>query len=88
MERLSRWLDIPFEPSMLDPRAHIPDVLRPETGDPKVRRHAGIDPAVADFWRRRYPEQLLDTPLWWCQGTPTRELMARWGVTQSASTAD
>jgi LPS sulfotransferase NodH len=81
MECLSGWLDIPFESSMLNPRAHIPAALRPETGDPKVQRHAGIDPGVADGWRRRYPEQLLDTPTWRFQGVSTRELMGRWGIT-------
>jgi hypothetical protein len=80
MNRLCLWLGIPFEPSMLDPHAHIPAALSPETGDPKVHRHTRIDPSVADGWRHQVPEALLDTPTWRFLGVLTRELMVRWGI--------
>jgi Sulfotransferase family len=81
MDRLCSWLGIGFEPSMLDPHGHIPSVLNPTLGDPKVRRHTCIDPAVADSWREHCSEQILDGLKGRFLAVPTRELMARWGIT-------
>jgi hypothetical protein len=43
-----------------------------DLGDPKVYRHATIDPSVAHVWRQQYSERFLDAP--------TRALMTRWGI--------
>jgi len=80
MDRLCRWLGVPFEAPMLDPQAHIPAALDPTLGDPKVRHHANIDTEVAESWRKHYPEQLLDSFTGRTLGVPTREAMARWGI--------
>lgn len=55
---LCDWLGLDFEPSMLEVRRNIPTHLAGKIGDEKIRRHAGIDPAVADRWRARYPDRL------------------------------
>ncbi len=66
------WLGSEFDAAMLDPRENIPHEMRPELGDPKVRRHQQIDAAVADAWRNEYTDDWLDAD--------TRRAMARWGV--------
>jgi hypothetical protein len=66
------WLGSEFDPAMLDPRENIPREMRPELGDPKVRRHQKIDAAVADAWRNDYTDDWLDAQ--------TRRAMERWGV--------
>jgi hypothetical protein len=80
MDRLCRWLGITLEPAMLDPRAHIPAAMHQDLGDPKVYRHATVEPTTADSWRSQYCEQLLDIPPQGFSGPSPRELMTRWDI--------
>lgn len=60
IERLCQRLGLEMEPAMLDPRSHLPKGLSWGVGDEKVRRHARIDPSLADRWREHYDEAHLD----------------------------
>jgi len=80
MEQLCQWLGISFEPAMLQPQDHIPRALDWRLGDPKACKHGGIDPTVADSWQQYYSERTLDDLTGRLLGVPTREAMARWGI--------
>lgn len=72
LRELCDWLGSDFDAAMLDPAANIPAGMQALTGDPKVHRHARIDPRVADSWRDIYSESDLDER--------TLTLMRRWNV--------
>jgi hypothetical protein len=72
LRRLCEWLGTDFEPGMLDPGTNVPAGMGPLVGDPKLATHRRIDASVADAWRRRYSEDVLDSK--------TLTLMERWGV--------
>lgn len=56
---LCAFLQIDFQPSMLEPQAHAPAELRWSLGDEKLLRHEGISARRADAWRARCDESLL-----------------------------
>jgi LPS sulfotransferase NodH len=81
MDGLCRWLDIPFEASMLDPGGHIPvAALDPTLADPKLPSHRTIDATVADSWRERCSERLLNRFSTRPVEVSPRQLMTRWGI--------
>lgn len=53
-------LGIEFEARMLEPWQNLPDGLRPNLGDWKIRERRSIEVGRAYRWRRRYKEDLLD----------------------------
>ena len=69
MERLCRWLDIKPEEGMLQPRNNAPEALAWDLGDEQVLRHEGVDARLAERWRERFDEHMLDSR--------TRAIMAR-----------
>lgn len=66
------WMGLDFEESTLDPQKSIPAEMNGKTGDPKIRRFRGIDPATADRWRGKMQSVSLDPPV--------TSAMKRWGV--------
>ncbi len=70
---VSAFLDIPMHPNMLDPyrdrRELMTDGIHSETaslmaGDVKFHDHKGIDPRVADKWRKHLNENELSDLTW------------------------
>lgn len=66
MRRLCAWLEIPYDAGMLAPyeRGTMLDGMRPDraaTGDPNFMRHAAIDPALSDAWKRVALPRPLET---------------------------
>ncbi|BCX17011.1 MAG: sulfotransferase family protein [Geminicoccaceae bacterium] len=51
--RLCRALGIEWSPTMLEPDRHLPAPTAWRTGDEKIRRIRGVDPARAEAWRDR-----------------------------------
>jgi len=53
-------LGLAFEPAMLEPWKHLPDVLARGIGDERIRSHEVIHSTRADSWRDRLDESRLD----------------------------
>jgi len=73
MKRLSDWLGLGLEPSMLQPHEHAPSELQWGLGDGKLLSHKSIDPAVAHRWRQSLDDSLVDSAaraLMECLGVP------------------
>jgi len=72
LEALCAWLNVAFEPAMLEPWQHLPDALTWGVGDGLIRSHDSIRASRADTWREHLDERRLDPR--------TRALMKRLGV--------
>ncbi len=72
VESLCQWLDLDFEPAMLEPWRHLPEALAWGIGDGLIRQRTSIDAARAESWRRRLDEGHLDRR--------TRDLMDHLGI--------
>ncbi len=58
-EALCAFLELDFEPAMLDPRGNAPAELRWGVGDEKLLETEGIAADAADAWRRDHDARLL-----------------------------
>jgi len=72
LDRLCAALGLDLEPSMLNPGSNVPGPLAWGLGSEKVREHSSINPHIADRWRNRFDENLLDKQ--------TLQIMERLGV--------
>lgn len=72
LSQLCAALGLALEPSMLNPGSNVPGPLVWGLGSEKVRAHSSIDPKIADRWRNRFDESLLDKR--------TLQIMERFGV--------
>ena len=69
IERLCAWMAIQPEPQMLRPRGNVPTALVWDLGDEQVLQRDRVDAGVAERWRERFDERVLDQP--------TREIIER-----------
>ena len=72
LDRLCAALGLDLEPSMLNPGSNVPEPLAWGLGSEKVRAHSSINPQIADRWKNRFDESLLDKQ--------TLKIMERLGV--------
>jgi hypothetical protein len=68
LDGVSRFLGIPYDPAMTRPYEgdrmlrHPADRRIPSIGDPNLLSHRGLDPALAESWKRVHPPQPLADP--------------------------
>ncbi len=60
MESLCAWMAIQPEPAMLRPWENVPSALVWDLGDEKVLHRERVDTRVAERWRERFDEHILD----------------------------